>query len=138
MSIEQKDIETLVREGLDQLNKGNLEGWLQIYDSNAVLHGFPGVEPGLEGIRKFYQGFLAAFPDMNVTIEDIFKENDKIAFRITIRGTHKGELMGIPSTGKSISVPSITILHFKNGKCIERWTQADFVIMMQQLGINPS
>lgn len=132
------NIEHMVKEGLNQLNKGNLEGWLQIYDSNAMLYGFPGVKPGIEGIRKFYQAFIAAFPDLNVSVEDIVTENDKLAYRITIKGTHKGELMGIPPTGKSISVPSITILHFRNGKCIERWSLAGFVILMQQLGVNPS
>lgn len=71
--------------------------------------------------------------DANVTIGDIVKDNDKITCRYTTRGTHKGELMGIPPSNKSIKFSGITLLHFKNGKCVERWTQADFQGMLKQI-----
>ncbi len=108
--------------------------YLDLYAPDAVLHGYQGVEPGLPSIRRFYEAFWAAFPDARLTIEDVLTEGDRLACRFTVRATHRGELMGIPATGRPVELPGITILRFREGRCVERWSQAEFLGLLQQLG----
>lgn len=137
MSIEENKM--LVTGAINHFNQPeSREKYFDLYDTNAVVSGYAGVEPGIESIKQFYRGFWAAFPDMRVIIEDLVAEGDKVACRFHFEGTHRGELMGIPATGKQVSVPGITILRFKNGKCVERWSQADFMAMLQQIGAMPA
>ena len=79
----------------------------------------------------------SAFPDMQATIEDMIAEGDKVAVRYTGTGTHKGELMGIPATGKQIAVTGIEIIRIAGGKMVERWEAFDNLSFMQQLGVIP-
>ena len=65
-------------------------------------------------------------------------EGDKIVGRVTLTGTHQGELMGIPATGKKVSFSEIHIVRISNGKVVEHWEVADTMSMMQQLGVIPS
>jgi steroid delta-isomerase-like uncharacterized protein len=118
-------------------NKGELDSYLRMYDRNVVIHGIPGVEAGIESAKKFYQGFHRSFPDTQILVEDLFTKADKLACRFTVSGTHKAEFMGIPATDKFIKFTGITILKFLAGKCTERWNQADFLGMLQQLGAIP-
>lgn len=123
---------------IENWNEGNLAGYLELYDPGVVLHGYQGVEPGLEGVRRFYEAFWAAFPGSRITLEDVVSEGDKVACRFTLRATHGGEFNGIPATGREVSLPGITVLRFAGGKCVERWSQADFLGLMQQLGVIPA
>ena len=117
-------------------NKGDLDSYSN-YAPSVVIHGIPGVEAGIESAKKFYQGFHRAFPDTQILVEDLFTRADKLACRFTVSGTHKAEFMGIPATDKFIKFTGITILKFIAGKCTERWNQADFLGMLQQLGAIP-
>ena len=81
---------------------------------------------------------FAAFPDLHETVEDIFAEGDKVVTRFTMRGTHQGELMGIPPTGKQVTMTGMTIHRIVSGKIVEDWVVADFLGMMQQLGTIPT
>ena len=132
-----KENKACVRRALDHFNQGDLETYLDLYDAGAVMHDV-GIEPGIENIHLFYQGYLTAFPDANVAIEDLVAEGDRVMCRNTFTGTHQGPLMGIPPTGSAVTISAITILRFAGGKCIERWTQADNLSLMQQLGILPA
>jgi steroid delta-isomerase-like uncharacterized protein len=118
-------------------NKGDLDSYLLMYAPSVVIHGIPGVEAGIESAKKFYGGFHRAFPDTQILVEDLFTRADKLACRVTVSGTHKAEFMGIPATDKFIKFTGITILKFLAGKCTERWNQADFLGMLQQLGAIP-
>ena len=123
---------------LDNWNKGDLDRYLQIYDPNVVLHGYQGVGPGLDSVKQFYMGFWAAFPGVQITIDDVVAEGDQLACRFTAAGTNTGPFMGMPPTGKQVNFTGMTILRFANGKCVERWAQADFMGLMQQLGVIPA
>ena len=118
-------------------NKGEFDSYLRMYDPNVVIHGIPGGEAGIESAKKFYQGFHRSFPDTQILVEDLFTRADKLACRFTVSGTHKADFMGISATDKFIKFTGITILKFIAGKCTERWNQADFLGMLQQLETIP-
>jgi steroid delta-isomerase-like uncharacterized protein len=81
--------------------------------------------------------FSAAFPDMQMTMDDMVAEGDKVVARATISGTHKGEFMGIPPTAKTFEVQAIDIFEIKDGQVTAHWGVTDQAAMMQQLGLVP-
>jgi predicted ester cyclase len=119
-------------------NAGNLDGYLALYDPEAVLHGYAGVGPGLSNIRQYYQAFWVAFPGSRLVLEDVFASGDKVACRFLLQGEQHGPFQGIAATGARIGVPGITILEFQNGRCVRRWSRIDTVGLLQQLGAFPS
>jgi predicted ester cyclase len=82
-------------------------------------------------------GFLSAFPDWRGQILDLFAEGDRVVNRWTGQGTHTMPLMGIPPTGKHVTLEGITIFRVENGKVVEEWSQADQLVLMRQLGVVP-
>jgi steroid delta-isomerase-like uncharacterized protein len=82
--------------------------------------------------------FLSGLPDLATTVEDTIAEGDKVAARWTARGTHNGELMGIPPTGKKVAMTAISIHRIVDGKIAESWINFDALGMMQQLGVAPA
>lgn len=120
-------------------NKGNLDAVDEVVAANLVDHNVPpGLPPGSEGYKVFVGLFRTAFPDMNITVEDLLADGDKVIARFTSRGTHQGDLMGIPPTGKSITVTGISIDRFEGEKYVESWMEFDQLSMMQQLGVIPA
>jgi steroid delta-isomerase-like uncharacterized protein len=81
---------------------------------------------------------LRAFPDLHITVEDLIEEGDKVVGRNSITGTHQGEYMGIPPTGKTVTYNEIFIFRFDNGRIAETWGVVDVFLQMQQLGVIPS
>jgi steroid delta-isomerase-like uncharacterized protein len=107
--------------------------------SNYVLHKPPtGFSPDREGLKAILQAMHSAFPDLRMTVDDVIAEGDKVVQRRTYQGTHKGELFGIPATGKSISVSQITVSRVAGGKFVEEWAETDFLGLLQQLGVVPA
>jgi steroid delta-isomerase-like uncharacterized protein len=92
---------------------------------------------GPEGIRGFVTTYLTAFPDGKITIDDQLAEGDLVTSRWTGRGIHQGDLMGIPPTGKQVTVTGITISRVKDGKVVEEWTNWDTLGLLQQVGVVP-
>jgi steroid delta-isomerase-like uncharacterized protein len=119
-------------------NQGNLDVLDEITATNFVDHNLaPGLQPGVDGVKQLFTMFHNAFPDFHVTIEDMIGEGDKVVSRLTMGGTHKDEFMGIPPTGKEVSVEVIDILRIAGGKAVERWGIFDQLGLMQQLGVGP-
>ena len=125
---------------VEKLNQGDIESYLNLlYAPNVTLHFLPpGLPQGHEGGRLYYTGILAGFPDVTLVIDDVLEEGDRLAIRVHVDMTHTGDFNGIPPTGKRVSLSAITILRFENGKVAERWTEANFMGLMQQLGVIPS
>ena len=90
---------------------------------------------GPEAFKGFVQAYRAAFPDLTLAIQEIVTEGDAVAVRWTMRGTHEGELSGIPPTGKQTVVTGITIGHVKNGRVVSAYTSRDTLGLLQQLGV---
>ena len=87
-----------------------------------------------EALKKQIEEYDAAFPRYELAIEDMIAEGDRVAVRLTFRGTHRGELMGIPPTGKRIECDVIDIMRVAGGKCVEHWHVMDQLGLMMQLG----
>lgn len=81
---------------------------------------------------------LSAFSGTSSTVEDVIAEGDKVVTRITFRGTHTGDMMGIPPTGRSVTVDETIIDQFADGRIVESWRLFDQMAMMQQLGLIPT
>jgi len=126
----------VLRRNEEVFNKGNLAVADETIATNYILHGPGGQEfKGPEGFKQMVTMYRTAFPDLHVTIGNMVAEGDNVAHRLILRGTHKGDLMGIAPTGKQVTLSAITISRFAGGKEVEAWTNSDQLDMMQQLGI---
>ena len=103
-----------------------------------VNHAFPAAGSGPKGFEQSIAMFRGAFPDLNVAVEDAIAQDDRVATRGTMRGTHHGEFMGIPATGKQVEIGYIDIWRLEDGEAVENWVQMDMLGMMQQLGVVPT
>ncbi len=117
--------------------EGNLGVIDELVASNYVGHDPAMDQQGPEGAKEFVTTYLAAFPDGRITIEDQFAAGDLVATRWTGGGTQTGELMGIPPSGKQVTISGITISRVEKGKVVEEWTNWDMLGMLQQLGVVP-
>jgi len=138
MSTEQN--KALVRRLEEVFNRGNISLVDELFAPDFVEHEElpPGIPPGREAVKQLTTMFRSAFPDFKATIDDIVAEGDKVVIRQTWSGTHKGEFMGVPPTGKSVSFGVIDIIRIAGGKFVEHWGQMDMMGMMQQLGAIPT
>lgn len=124
----------------DVLNAGNTAALGKTWAGDLVWHGtggFPDVH-GLAAFAHVLQPFFAAFPDMRVAIDDLLADGDKVVGRFTTRGTHTGELMGIPATGKEVVFGGISIYRIAGGKIAEEWFGDDLLSLLQQIGAVPA
>lgn len=94
----------------------------------------PGTPPGAEGIKQVVSMFHTAFPDLEITIDDMVAEGDKVCARATTRGTHRGEIFGIPATGKAMAMTGLTMVRIVDGRLVESWMKNDVMGLMSQLG----
>ena len=136
-----EDNKALVRRAYEEIfDQGNLAVVDELISPDYIEHdpNFPQPVRGPEGLKQYFMVFRTAFPDTHVTIEDMVAEGDTIAVRHTYRGTHKGDLMGMPPTGKQVTVTGIVIHRIANGKFVESWVNADNLGLMQQLSVVPS
>ncbi len=135
-----EDNKAIIRRLYDEIHsKGNWAAVDELVGTNFVDHNPPAPDfpSGPEGVKQTLGMFRSALPDMHVTVEDIIAEGDKVAARITMSGTHRGELMGVAPTGKQITLGLIDITRLADGKIVERWGEGDMLGMMQQLGVVP-
>jgi steroid delta-isomerase-like uncharacterized protein len=129
----------LVRRFFEAFNAGDLDSTVAVFAPNAVVHNSGAPDPlNLGGFRQLAAAFLAAFPGGQHSIDDMIGEGDTVVTRITYRGTHTGDLMGLPPTGKHVAVSAMTIDKIVGGKIVETWRLFDQLSMMQQLGVIPT
>jgi steroid delta-isomerase-like uncharacterized protein len=133
------DHSATVRRMYDLLSAGDVDGFADVLADDFVEHEeLPGGAPGKEGTKAFFRGFIAAFPDLRFTAEDVLSSGDKIVARSIATGTNHGPFMGMPPTGKAIRVQLIDIIRFDDdGLAGEHWGVFDSMKMMQQLGLVP-
>jgi steroid delta-isomerase-like uncharacterized protein len=108
----------------------------QFVAEDYVNHN-PFVADGREGNRQFWSAFFAALPDLSATIEDLVVSGDRVVGRFVYRGTHTGELMGIPASGNPVEMRSIDIWRVQDGLFVEHWDELNLLQVFQQVGALP-
>jgi steroid delta-isomerase-like uncharacterized protein len=132
-----------VRRFVDTVNTDDMELIAKMIDElvepDAVIRTpLPLKATGAELAKEVWAMLLHAYPDLHITIEDVIEEGDKVVFRNTVTGTHGGEHLGLPPTGKSVTYNEIFIVRFANGQISETWGVVDVLSQMKQLGVIPA
>jgi len=138
MSTEQN--KALIHQFVEELIKqGNLDIIDEIVSPDFVEHEAlpPGIPLDREAPRAMFGMLLGAFPDLHATIEHLIAEDDKVVAYMTWTGTQEGEFMGIPPTGKRMSINVMDIFGIAGGQIVDHWGVSDMMTMMQQLGLMP-
>jgi steroid delta-isomerase-like uncharacterized protein len=131
----------VVRRFLEEIfSGGNLELVDELFAPHYVLHdpAVPGEVRGPEGVKQYVGMYRGAYPDTRFTVEDQIAEGDEVVTRWTGRGAHQGELMGIPPTGREVTITGITIDSISDGRIAEEWNHFDQLGLLQQLGVVPT
>lgn len=134
MSIEKN--KNLVRLYQEIYNSNDLDRLTEVVSEDLLTPNImPGIPHGLEGAKAAHRIMLTGFPDYQTIIDDMIAEGDKVAARIKMTGTHSGEFMGIPPTGRRISFTGIYFARIAGDKIVEHWGEEDGVSLLQQLGV---
>ena len=123
---------------LDSWNAGDLDGYLRLYDEGIRLHGYSPEPMDKVQVRGFYEGIFSAFDTPKLVFHEVVWDGHVCAIRFTMTGRHVQEFMGVPATGTAITLPGITILHFRGDRVIERFSQADMLGLLVQVGAVPA
>ena len=123
---------------IDAMNAKDVTIVDRLMSADFVDHNLPpGQAPGPQGMKDMMSMFFAAFPDLKSTIDLLLAEGDFVTGHMTTEGTHTGDFMGMPATGKKVSFSEVHTVRIANGKATEHWGVADSMAMMQQLGAIP-
>lgn len=130
-------VETFIQE---LFTKGDLDAVDRHLAPGFVNHDapFPGAPDGPEGMRQAARLYRDALPDWHSDLDQMIAEDDLVVERFTARGTHRGDLMGVPGTGKTIVLRGINVFRIADGKIVERWGQLDQLGVLHQLGLKPA
>ena len=121
-----------------EVSAGNLGVIDELIADDLIEHGeFPGIEASKEGAKQFFNIFRAAFPDLRMEAHEIVAEGDLICVHGTMSGTHQGEYMGMPASGKRFEVDGFDMVRVRGDQMSEHWGMFDVMKMMQQLGAIP-
>lgn len=122
----------------ERWNAGDLPGYLELYGPGIRLHGYTPVPMGKAEVEGFYRGIFAAFDSPQLIFHEVLESGAALTVRFTMTGTHVGTFMGVPATGRKIALPGITILRFDGNAVSERWSSADMLGLLGQLGALPA
>jgi predicted ester cyclase len=116
-------------------NQGDIAFLDELTSSGFVSHDRGNPTSDRQGVKEIVGAIKAAFPDVVFTADDVIGEDDRVAARFTMRGTHTGEFMGVPPTNKPIVVTGIDIVRFEGGIAVEHWHEWSGMELLQQLGV---
>lgn len=120
-------------------NRGELDRIEEFVTEDFVNHeAWPGEDPGYEGFRLRLSRLRSAIPDLRMEVHEVVAGDDLVAYRATLTGTHRGELLGMAPTGRAFSVQHMHMLRMRGGRACEHWATRDDLGMLQQLGIIPA
>jgi steroid delta-isomerase-like uncharacterized protein len=130
----------IVRRFVEEYQTGADErAFVELLAPDVVDHSRPpGIAPGAEGVRQQFDSFRAALPDFRAIILDQVAEADKVVTRKVFRGTHEGELAGMPPTGGQVEITVIDIVRVQDGRIVEHWNVVDQLGLLRQLGAVPA
>ena len=125
----------LVRRFIEEIFvKGNVDAVDKFVTGNFTPHSWGNMPPGTEPLKAAMKRVQAALSDVSMKIEDVIAEEDKVAVRLTARGRHTGEFMGLAASGRDYTISETHIFHLRDGKISEHWRDADILGLMRQLG----
>ncbi len=131
----ERNLATQARLGDYIINGGHLEALEEVFADDVVDHDpAPDQGPGPEGLRHFFTGLSAAFPDAHVHVDQIVADDEFVTIAYRLTGTHLGVFNGIEPTGKKIHARGMQLARFRDGKIVERWGSSDQLGILQQLG----
>lgn len=111
----------------------------ELVDPDVLFHApVPTDATGAQALKQVWAALLRAFPDIHVTVEDLIAEGDRVVARNTVTGTHRGEHMGRPPTGRSVRYDEMFMARFADGRIAEIWGVVDVLSQMRQLGLIPA
>jgi steroid delta-isomerase-like uncharacterized protein len=112
----------------------------ELVDANAIFHAPVSPDPfiGPHGYMEILGMMRSGFPDIQWTLEEMSAENDTVAARFIMRGTHQATFFGVPASGKKIQVQAVNFYRFSNGKIVEERGQPDLLALLQQIGAIPA
>jgi len=133
------DTKALVRRLFEEVwNQGNLAAIDELFAPSYIRYDPAAPEAkGLAGFKQLVVMLRTAFPDLHFTLEEVIAEDDKVMTRALLRGTHRGEYLGIAPTGKPVAVMGMVVLRIAQGKFQEGWLMMDNLGLLQQLGMVP-
>lgn len=133
------DLKTINRDWIDAFNERDWTRDASFRSANYRAHmSATPVELGFDSWLGFLQGFADAFPDCKISVEDEVAQGDTVASRWTMTGTHQGDFLGVPATGKPMIITGIDFTRVVDGKIAEHWAQFDAASLMVQIGALPA
>ena len=136
-----EDNKALIQRWFEEVwNKKRAEAIDEMFAADGVAHGL-GPDPkismkGPAAFKPFHAVFCGAFPDIEVAVDDIVAEGDKIAARCSVRGKHTGDHLGVAASNANVDFTGMVIVRIKDGKIVEAWNNFDFLTMNRQIGIS--
>ena len=132
--------ESVMRTWFEEVwNQGREDTIDRLFATDGLAHGLPGGVSlrGPEAFKPFFHSFRGAFPDIRIEVLRTVTEGDMVAIHCRVKGTHKGDTMGISATGKTTDFSGMCIARVRDGKIVEAWNSFDFLSFYQQLGLLP-
>jgi predicted ester cyclase len=130
------DVETMARRWINEgLNQGNVAVVDELFASSFINHSVPEQAPGPEGVKDGVRLMRAAFPDLQITVNDLIATADGAAWIYTARGTHGGDFAGIAATGNPVSYSGAVMVRVADGKFTEGRGVADTAVLLSQIGV---
>jgi steroid delta-isomerase-like uncharacterized protein len=129
----------LVRRWFEEVwNQGRADAIAEMFAPDGVAHGLSDdpANPlrGPKGFAPFHEKFRGAFPDIEVVVEDMIAEDDKVAALCSVRGKHTGDHLGFAASNAPVEFTGMTIVRIRDGKIAEAWNNFDFMKMYKQIG----
>jgi steroid delta-isomerase-like uncharacterized protein len=136
---ESEELKAFMRRWFEEVwNKGREEAIDEMFAEDGIAHGLAdetGAQlRGPNDFKPFFRNFRGAFPNIEVIVEDIIAEGDKVAARCRVRAVHAGDTLGFAATQRPMEITGITFVRVREGKIVEAWNNFDFMGMFQQLG----
>jgi predicted ester cyclase len=132
------EITNRVDEARQRWNEGDLPGYLTLYDEMIRLHGYAPEPMNKTVATGFYHQIWSSFGSPPpLEFHEVMSDGNLYCCRFTMTGTHRAPFMGVPATGRPIVLPGITMMRFSGSRVVERWSSADFLGLMIQIGAVP-
>ena len=132
MSADNKELLRRAAQAFNHIN--DRSAWFDFHADSVQAYGLGPAALDKVGLKNFYSALWGGFPDLTIHIDDLIAEGDKVVWRITVTGTHKGTFQGVPPSGKSVKFGAHYTFRFENGKIAERWSTLDRLSVLVQIG----